>query len=51
MIKLQSVLIHPRPVLNNRLRRDRTLATGFGLIFTPVVLWLLLILLVRVIAS
>ena len=42
MIKLPSVLINPRPI-----RRRNPLAIGFGLLFAPAVLWLLLSVLLR----
>ena len=46
MIDLQSVLIPTRP-----LRRRNPLAIGFGLLFAPAVLWLLLSVLLRAITT
>ena len=46
MVKLPSVLIHPRPI-----RRDRTLATGLGLIGAIGMLWMLLSVALRAFGS
>ena len=45
MVKLASVLIHPR-----RIRRDRSLAPAFGLVLAPIALWLIIIAVLRMIA-